>query len=54
MLLLFGIGNATSEERKGDRENERKREGPFVMKAWAPPFDVVFFLLATSGYLGLV
>jgi hypothetical protein len=21
-------------------------------KAWAPPFDVVFFLLATSGYLG--
>lgn len=35
-------------------KNERKREGPFVMKAWAPPFDVGFFLLATSGYLRLV
>jgi hypothetical protein len=41
-----GIGK---NERK---KNERKREGPFVMKAWAPPFDVVFFFLATSGYLG--
>jgi len=32
-----GIGK---NERK---KNERKREGPFVMKAWAPPFDVVSF-----------
>lgn len=59
VLLLFSIGNATSEERKVDRKNERKtnerkKEGPFVMKAWAPPFDVGFFLLATSGYLRLV
>jgi hypothetical protein len=56
---LFGIGNAASEERKADRKNERKtnerkREGPFVMKAWALPFDVGFFLLATSSYLRLV